>query len=42
MKQTQEMNIHAVGGFRTRVPSNQADADLRIKRHRYWDRIALL
>jgi hypothetical protein len=32
IKQTQETNIHAVRWFRTRVPSNQADADLHTAR----------
>lgn len=42
IKQTQETNIHAVRGFRTRVPRNQADADLRLERHGCWDQLALL
>jgi len=33
IKQTQETNIHAVRGFRTCVPRNEADADLRLERH---------
>jgi hypothetical protein len=35
---TQETNSHAPSGIRTRDPSNQAAADLRLTRRGYWDR----
>ena len=37
-QQRKETNIHALSGFRTRDPSNQAAADLRLRPHGHWDR----
>jgi hypothetical protein len=36
--ETQDTNIHAVNGIRTRDPSNQAAADLRLRSRGYWAR----
>jgi hypothetical protein len=36
--ETQETNIHAPSGIRTRDPSNQAAADLRRRPRGHWDR----
>jgi len=41
-QQTQEMNIRAVSGARTRDSSNIAAADLRITPHGYRDRLIFL
>ena len=38
--QTQETNIHALSGFRTRDPSNRAAADLRFRPHGHRDRLS--
>jgi hypothetical protein len=35
---TQETNIHAQSGIRTRDPSNQAAADLCLRMRGHWDR----
>jgi hypothetical protein len=35
---TQQTNIHAPRGIRTRNPSNQAAADLRLRPRCHWDR----
>jgi hypothetical protein len=35
---TQQTDIHASSGIRNRDPSNQAAADLRLRRHGHWDR----
>jgi hypothetical protein len=35
---TQETNIHAPSGIRTRDPSNLAAADLRLRPRRHWNR----
>jgi hypothetical protein len=40
-KQTQETNIHAPSGNRSRDPSNQAVSDLRIKTFDHWDRLCV-
>jgi hypothetical protein len=37
-QQTQETNIHALRGIRTRDPSTKAAADLRLEPHSYRDR----
>ena len=37
-QQTQETNIHALGGIRTRNPSKWAAADLRLTPCGHWDR----
>jgi hypothetical protein len=39
--ETQETNIHALSGIRTRDPSNQAAADLRINPRGYRGRLLL-
>jgi hypothetical protein len=36
--QTQETDIHAPSGIRTRYPSNQAAAHLRLRPRGHWDR----
>jgi len=38
MRQTQQTNIHTLSGIRTRNPSNQAAADLRLRPHVHWRR----
>jgi hypothetical protein len=40
--ETQETNIHALSGIRTRDPSNQAAADLCLRPSAYQSRIQLL
>jgi hypothetical protein len=37
--ETQETNIHALSGIRTRDPSNQAAADLRLRPRGYRGRL---
>jgi hypothetical protein len=39
---TQETNIYAPCGIRTRDPSNQAAADLRLRSRDHWDRQDLI
>jgi hypothetical protein len=36
--QTQQTNIYAPRGIRTRDPSNQAAIDLRLRPRDHWDR----
>ena len=38
-RQTQETNIHALSEIRTRDPSNQATADMFLRRHGHRDRL---
>jgi hypothetical protein len=33
---TQETNIHAASGIRTRAPSNQEAVDLRLRQRGHW------
>jgi hypothetical protein len=37
-QQTQETNIHALSGIRTRDPSNRAAADIRLRKHGHRNR----
>jgi hypothetical protein len=37
--ETQETNIHSLSDIRTRDPSNQAAADLRLRPRGHWDRL---
>jgi hypothetical protein len=39
---TQQTNIHAPSGIRTRNPSNQAAADLRLRPRGHWDRYYII
>jgi len=41
-QQTQETNIHALSGTRTRDLSNQADSDLQLQQHGHRDRLRYL
>jgi hypothetical protein len=41
-QQTQQTNIHALGGIRTRVPRNPADADLCLRKYGHRDRLTVL
>jgi hypothetical protein len=36
---TQETNIHALKGIRTRDPNNQAAADMRLRPLGHWDHL---